>query len=72
AKAILQYLQTLTPLEELPLDALRRRMNELSQPLVDKPALARLEAAERQRAAETGLPCFKFSTNREMLQIIGN
>jgi ferredoxin--NADP+ reductase len=70
AKAILQYLETLPGLEELPMDAVRQRLAAISSPLVDKAALARLEAAERQRAAESGLPCCKFSTNGEMLEII--
>lgn len=70
AKAVLQYLQTLSPLTELPLQAVHYRISQVCPLLVDKAALARLESAEDERAAQAGLPCFKFSSNREMLAAI--
>jgi hypothetical protein len=38
---------------------------------VDKQALLRLEAMERERTGESSLPAFKYSTNQEMLEALG-
>ncbi len=73
ARAVLLSLEGL-PGVDAPalLEGVHRRVKELAgeQPLVDKAALARLEEAERKCAADCGLPCYKFSSNREMLEIM--
>ena len=71
ARAVLQYLQTLQPLEEAPTFRLHERLSQLPQPVVGKADLARLEAAERARAAAAGLAEFKFADNQSMLEAMG-
>lgn len=71
AKAILQYLQTLTPLDEVSTTRLRDRLRQVAGPLVTKTDLARLEMAERARAEAEGLVEFKFSDNAAMLAAMG-
>ncbi len=72
AKAILQYLQTTTsPVlfsDAQLLDAIR----QLRHPVVTKDHLLVLEEEERNRAQRLGLEDFKFMTNQEMLEVIGN
>ncbi len=71
AHAVLQYLQTLPPLDDLPLETFRDRLHSLCHPVVTRDDLNLLLAAEQMRARELGLPAFKFSTNDEMLRAIG-
>lgn len=71
AQAVTQYLQTLSPLPYSIDERVRERLLRLDHPVVDKPAALRLDALERERAAENNLPYFKFSTNAEMLEILG-
>src|SRR5437879_2448096 len=47
--------------------ALRRVLDERGTAVVDYPAVQRLEAAERARAAVDRVEEFKFSSDREML-----
>lgn len=71
ARAMQQYLQTLPALENLPLDEIDAHMHQLRKPVVTAADLEKLELAEKQQAEELGLPSFKFSSNEEMLKIIG-
>lgn len=71
AHAMLQYLHTLLPLERVSLNALHRRLRQVSQPLVTQADLQRLEAAERAQAMATGVEDFKFDNNQSMLKAMG-
>lgn len=71
SKAMLQYLQTLPPLEAISTEPLLERLSLLSQPVVTKENLSRLETAERVQAAASGLAEFKFSDNQAMLEAMG-
>jgi ferredoxin--NADP+ reductase len=71
AKATLQYLQTLQPLSQIPLQQIILRMDQLRKPAIHKEDLLRLEAAEAQQAQKLGLEEFKFASNQEMLEAMG-
>ncbi len=71
AKAVLQYLQTLTPLDKLPLKEIEQRLTRRANPVFTKTELAQLELIEHQQAEKLGLEEFKFSTNQEMLSALG-
>ncbi len=71
AKAVLQYLQTLTPPDKLPLVEIARRLTRQANPVFTKTELAQLELVEHQQAEKLGLEEFKFSTNQEMLSALG-
>jgi ferredoxin--NADP+ reductase len=71
ARAVLQYLHTLPPLERLPLEAIAHRMSQAAHPLINQADLTRLNGVERERAQQLGLQDFKFATNQEMLAAIG-
>ncbi len=70
ARAVLQYLQTLQPLDEFTLDGLRRRIAELPHPVVTLDDLRRLEAIEKDYAEQHGLEEFKYASNEEMLEVM--
>jgi ferredoxin--NADP+ reductase len=73
AKAILQYLAFLPPKApaEIIFDDLRKRLQELGKPVVFKTDVLRLEAVEAEEAVRLGLEEFKFSSNEEMLAVMG-
>jgi ferredoxin/flavodoxin---NADP+ reductase len=71
AQAVSQYLQTQSPTSAPVTERLRERLASLNHPVVDKPTLQRLEALERERARELSVETFKFSSNREMLEVLG-
>lgn len=71
AKAVIQYLQTVQPLECIDLDALTRRLRYLDKPVVDKRDIKRLEEVEHIEAKTRGLEEWKFATNQEMLEALG-
>lgn len=73
ASAVLQYLQTLPPLPDVDGIAQRfaARLLETHTRVVCREDLLRLEAAEQARAAELGLPVFKFASNDEMFAVMG-
>ena len=48
----------------------RRSAHGLPKPVVGKPELLRLEAVEKEMAAQAGVEEFKFSTNQDMLAAI--
>jgi ferredoxin--NADP+ reductase len=53
---------------ERAIEALRRTLAERGAVVVDYPAVQRLEAAERARAATDKVEEFKFASDREMLE----
>jgi ferredoxin--NADP+ reductase len=69
AKALLQYLQTLQPVQvdDAPLGSLLRK---LSKPVITTADIRNLRAIEEQEAQRRGVESFKFSTNEEMLEKI--
>lgn len=71
AKAMLEYLQTLPPLQTLPRKAIEERMHQMGKPVVRKQDLAKLELVERERAQLLGVEEFKFGSNQEMLSAMG-
>ncbi|HEX2981262.1 MAG TPA: FAD-dependent oxidoreductase [Anaerolineaceae bacterium] len=70
AQAVLQYLRALEPISRESVDRARVEVLRLGKRVVTEADLLVLEAAERARAAQLGLPEFKFSTNEEMLAAI--
>ena len=72
AQAVLQYLQTVPPLNnpEEVLTALRQHLQRLGKPIITKDDWKCLEQVEREEATRLGLEEFKFKTNEEMLQAI--
>ena len=73
AKAVLQYLQTLTPLKNIAgeLKDFEGHLARLKKPVVRKPDLWKLDEVERAEAARLGLETFKFATNQEMFAAMG-
>lgn len=71
AKAVIQYLQSLAPLESTNLDALTRCLEQIGKPVVTKADVKRLEDVEHAEAKKRGLEEFKFASNQEMLEAVG-
>jgi ferredoxin--NADP+ reductase len=71
AKALLQYLEALEPVDPAHLKYARQSMRQLKPTVVTASDLIQLRAAEEQQAQLRGLSWFKFSTNQEMLAAIG-
>ena len=73
AQAVLQYLQTLTPLKnpDLILQDFHDRLSRLGKPVVTKAAWQQIEAAEQAEAERLGLEDFKYGTNEELLAAAG-
>jgi ferredoxin--NADP+ reductase len=70
AKAVLQYLSTLTDADETPFKKLDERLSHLGKPVVAKENLGKLLEAERQQAHELGINDFTFQNNQEMLRVM--
>jgi len=70
ARAVLEYLSTLSPLEVVPLEKIRKHLAAACKTVVTRTELLRLEAIERQQAQQLGLEEFKFTSNQEMLEAI--
>jgi ferredoxin--NADP+ reductase len=69
AKAVLQYLNTLPPVE--PDDAaLQARLKKMGKPFVTLSDVRKLVEIEAEIARQRGLEFFKFGTNEEMLEHI--
>ncbi len=71
ARAMMQYLQKLAPLSVFPLEKIDARIRKSGRPIVTKTELSILESAEREEAKRLGVECFKFSSNEDMLKIMG-
>jgi ferredoxin--NADP+ reductase len=72
AQAVLQYLETQPPGENIPqlLEEFRSRLSKLAKKVVTKDEWGRLEALEQAEAGKLGLEEFKFASNEEMLEVI--
>jgi ferredoxin--NADP+ reductase len=72
AQAVLQYLKTIPPEENVPqvLAEFRTRVAKLSKRVVTKVEWERLEAQEQVEAEKMGLDEYKFASNEEMLEVI--
>ena len=72
AQAVLEYLRGSSPLLNAQgiLDNLHQRLSRMDKPVIYKPDLLKLEAAESAEAARLGLPAFKFNSNEEMFTAI--
>jgi len=70
SKAVLQYLQTMQPIEP-DLEAVAEKVKNLGKPVVMKDDVKKLEAAETAEAQKRGLEAFKFDSNEDMLQAMG-
>lgn len=70
ARAVLQYLQTQPRLDVLPLDEIDQRVHQLRKPVVTAADLHKLQAVEKEEAANRGLESFKFASNEEMLKVM--
>jgi ferredoxin--NADP+ reductase len=73
ARALLQYLQGLAPLEDKKsvLERLYQLLNKTGRVLVSREDVLRLEAFERAEAERQGLEEFKLKTNEKMLAAMG-
>jgi ferredoxin--NADP+ reductase len=73
AKAILQYLGEVQPLDSPVgvIQALENRLGKLDKPVVSKSDWNKLVVVEQKIADEKGLEEFKFSSNAEMLEVMG-
>jgi hypothetical protein len=69
AKAVLQYLQTLSPLEPDEA-ALRSRLKKLGKPVVTQNDVRKLTEIESEIARQRGLEFYKSGSNQEMLEKI--
>jgi ferredoxin/flavodoxin---NADP+ reductase len=70
ARAVLQYLQTLPPVEPR-LEDVEKKMKTLSGPVITKTELQKLATVEEAEAQRLGKEEFKFASNEEMLQALG-
>ena len=70
ARALLQYLQTLSDVPGGTIQQALERLPTLDKRLVDRADLEILWAAEQNIAAQQGMPAFKFNSNAEMLEVI--
>jgi ferredoxin/flavodoxin---NADP+ reductase len=73
ARALLQYLQGLSPLDDknVVLARLSQLLHKTGRPVISKEDVKRLEAFEQAEAGRQGLEEFKLKTNQEMLAVIG-
>jgi len=72
AQAVLQYLETLPPEENvgLVMEEFRFRVSKLGKKVISKDEWHRLEDQERTEAEKLGLDEFKYDSNEEMIAII--
>lgn len=70
ARAVLSYLETLEPVSLGIIQSALDRLPDAGKRVVDAADLEILWTAEAEKAAELGLPAFKFKTNAEMLGVI--
>jgi ferredoxin/flavodoxin---NADP+ reductase len=70
ARAVLDYLGTLTPISQANIDDALDRLPEIGKRIVDLPDLEILWTLENKIALEKGLLEFKYSSNEAMLAAI--
>jgi len=66
----LEFLQTVPP-KGTDADAADAKIKALDKPVIGKEDIKRLEVAKAEEDKNRRLEFFKFSTNEEMLQIMG-
>jgi ferredoxin--NADP+ reductase len=71
AKAVLQFLHTLQPTEQDSVANLEECLEQLGQPMVTWADIRRLEEIEREEALNRGVEEYKYSSNQEMLNVMG-
>ncbi len=71
ARAVLGYLSELPPAHPSVLEDIRAIISTLDHPVVYEEALAALEKIELEKAQLLGVDDFKFTSNREMLEVMG-
>ncbi|MDD5369888.1 MAG: FAD-dependent oxidoreductase [Anaerolineaceae bacterium] len=71
AKAVLQFLHTLTPSPDDSVDRLEKYLGQLGKPVVTWADIRHLEEIEREEALNRGLDEYKYSSNQEMLNVMG-
>ncbi len=71
ARAVLEYLSELPPAHPSALENIRAAISTLDHPVVNEEALAALEKVELEKAQLLGVDDFKFSSNRDMLEVMG-
>lgn len=70
-KALMQYVAETPGGAADAAEKLAAHLEKLAKPLVRQADWQRLEAIEQQKAAELGVPLFKFKNNAEMLKAMG-
>jgi ferredoxin/flavodoxin---NADP+ reductase len=72
ARAILQFLQTMQPLEDTrpPIDILHQKLERLGRRIITKHDIWILEEIERMEARHRGLEFYKMKSNEEMLNAL--
>ncbi len=71
ARAMLQYLAALKPVDQGFADRVFERLPKFGKPVVNFKDIKRLWKIEEDIAAQKGLPAFKFDSREAMLQAIG-
>jgi ferredoxin--NADP+ reductase len=71
AQAVWKYLQTLEPMEVVPMEDVIQRVKGLGRSVVTWEDIQKLEQVEQQEAERQGLEEFKFDSNQEMLAAMG-
>lgn len=71
AKAMLQYLDTLSPVVETTIERVMQRLLKLKAPVVNYEDVQEIWKIEAEIAAEKGLSSFKFDSREAMLRAIG-
>ncbi|MBX3037095.1 MAG: FAD-dependent oxidoreductase [Anaerolineales bacterium] len=71
AKAVLAYLQTKEAGNKLTPDDVKNKLNGLNKAIITKEDIKKLEAVEAEEAKKRGLEEFKFTSNDEMLKVMG-
>lgn len=70
ARAVWQYLQTRQPIQPN-VESVAEKLKSLNKPVVVKEDIKKLEAIEQEEAYKRGIEAFKFSSNDEMLLVMG-
>lgn len=71
ARAVLAYLATKESNSSLTVDVVHEKLKSLNKSIIMKEDIKRLEAIEAEEAQKRGLEEFKFTSNDEMLRVMG-
>jgi ferredoxin/flavodoxin---NADP+ reductase len=69
-QAVSRYLETIPAITLAVSAQVQEKMLHIGKPVIDKQALQRLVALEKDRAKDLGVATFKFASNEEMLQVL--